>query len=87
MNHESPDASTDLHERLTTIFRENFEQPKLDIRDEFTANDIAGWDSLMQVNLVVSIEEEFDLRFTTEEIAGISCIREMKQSIMSKKAA
>ncbi len=87
MNHESPDEQKNVHERLTTIFRENFEQPKLDLQDDYGADDIDGWDSLMQVNLVVSIEEEFDLRFTTEEIAGISCIREMKESILSKKAA
>ncbi len=85
MNQESLSMNADVHSRLTEIFRENFEDDALVIEDSFTAKDISGWDSLMQVNLVVSIEEEFDVRFTTDEIASISCIGEMKSAIVAKQ--
>lgn len=76
-----------VHQRLQVIFQENFDDDSLQLEDHFTAKHISGWDSLMQVNLVVSIEEEFDVRFTTDEIASISCIGEMKQAIADKIAA
>lgn len=87
MGQESHKTGCPVHQKLTSIFQDNFEDDTLQLEDQFTAKDISGWDSLMQVNLVVSIEEEFDVRFTTDEIASISCIGEMKQAISSKLAA
>lgn len=86
MSQELPKEAV-VQERLQVIFQENFDDESLRLEDHFSAKDIAGWDSLMQVNLVVSIEEEFDVRFSTDEIASISCIGEMKQAIIAKLAA
>ena len=89
MDHMPPDSeqSPDLSVRLLRIFRDSFDRPSLEIRDTFSAKDITGWDSLMQVNLIVSVEEEFDLRFTSKEISGFECIGDMKRAIVAKKAA
>lgn len=38
-----------------------------DINNNSTAETIEGWDSLKQMNIIVAIEEEFDIQFNEEE--------------------
>jgi acyl carrier protein len=72
------------HERLTMIFREVFDDPGLEIKDDYDASRIDGWDSLAQVNLIVSIEEEFGIDFTTAEIALLTCVGDVKKIIIER---
>jgi acyl carrier protein len=70
------------HERLTKVFRETFDDPSLQIKDHYTARNIPGWNSLMHINLVLAIEEEFEITFTTAEIAGFKCVGDAKKLIL-----
>lgn len=38
------------------------------IEDNASPDNIMNWDSLNHMNLIVSLEEEFNVRFTDEEI-------------------
>ncbi len=89
MSHMPPNSEQfpELNKRLLRIFRDSFDRPSLEIHDTYSAKDIAGWDSLMQVNLIVSVEEEFDLRFSSKEISGFANIGDMKRAIVAKKVA
>jgi len=72
------------NERLEKVFRVVFDDPALQIRDEYKADDIPGWDSLRHINLIVSIEEEFDIRFSTAEIASLACVGDFKRLIVAR---
>jgi acyl carrier protein len=74
------------HERLTKVFREVFDDPSLQIEDDFNASNIPGWDSLAHINLIVEIEEEFGISFSTAEIAGFTCVGDVKKMIMQRAA-
>ncbi|MBJ94750.1 MAG: acyl carrier protein [Rickettsiales bacterium] len=59
-----------IYERLTPLFQEVMETeliPAAPLR----SSDVPGWDSLSQIRLVVAVEEEFDIAFTTAEIADL----------------
>lgn len=71
-------------EELTDIFRTLFDQPALELKDELTAKDVEGWDSFNHINLVIAIEEHFGVRFTTEEIAGLRNVGDMKHLLDRK---
>jgi len=45
-----------------------FEIPANEIGEKSSPDNIASWDSLKHMNLVVSLEEEFDIEFTDDEI-------------------
>jgi acyl carrier protein len=66
------------HARLERIFREVFNDESLVIRDDMTSRDIPGWDSLAHINLMFSIESEFDMRFVGNQLAELSNIGELK---------
>jgi acyl carrier protein len=60
---------SDTRARLQDIFREIFDDPKLLLRDEMTADDVEGWDSLAHVNLVIAVEQRFGIRLATAELS------------------
>lgn len=70
--------------RLTRIFRALFSLPELELRDDLTARDVPGWDSLNHVTLMIEIEREFDLRFTSSEIGALGSVGDLKRLIDTK---
>ena len=70
--------------KLVEIFRTLFNIPDLQLNDELTARDVPGWDSFNHINLVMYVEEEFGIQFTTREIATLKNVGEFKILIASK---
>jgi acyl carrier protein len=66
---------------LTRVFRETFDDAQLTIGPETTAKDVAGWDSLTHIQLLVFIEKIFGVRFTTGEVAALANVGEMVELI------
>jgi len=65
----------------------SFRNPQLVLRDDLKAPDVPGWDSFNHINLVMQIEEDFGVRFTTEEIAELANVGEFKSLIVRKLAS
>jgi acyl carrier protein len=66
------------------IFQEVFDQPELKIFDEMVAQDVPDWDSLNHITLVVSLEEEFNLKFTTKEVMSWKNVGEMLDTLSQR---
>ena len=73
-----------LQERLEEVFRQVFDDEQLTLRDEMTAYDIAGWDSVVHINLMFGIEQAFGIRFSGNELAEMKNIGELKQYLVGK---
>lgn len=58
----------DTKDRLEQVFRNVFEDDEIEISNETTAEDIDAWDSLTHVQLIVAVEKEFSLKFSTVEV-------------------
>jgi acyl carrier protein len=72
--------------RLTTLFREVFDDPTLVLHPETTANDIEGWDSGRMIELIVAAEAAFGIRFTTREVDGMARVADFVAIIAAKTA-
>jgi acyl carrier protein len=59
------------HEQVQDVFRDVFDDPSLILKDEMTADDIIGWDSLAHINLIIAIERRLRVRFATAEISRL----------------
>ncbi len=64
-------------ERVQELFREVFDDDDLVITRETTAADVEGWDSLMHVTLLVTLEGEFGIRFKSSEIANLKNVGQL----------
>jgi acyl carrier protein len=61
----------ELAEDLQSVFREVFDDESLVLTGNMTATDIDGWDSLMNINLIIALEARFGIKFATAEISGL----------------
>jgi acyl carrier protein len=73
-----------LDQRLQNVFQEVFDDEDLEVTDEVSSKTLANWDSFAQVKLVVGLEEEFDVKFTTDEVATLSSVGQLKSALRAK---
>lgn len=71
-------------EKLNAIFCQVFDDDTLVITDEMTANDVDGWDSLSHMNLIIAVENGFNIRFGQKEILSFKNVGDLLKSIESK---
>lgn len=74
-----------ISSELTTVFRDVFEDDSLEIGRETSARDVAGWDSLMHVTLILQVERRFGVRFSSGEVAMLRNAGELQDLIDARK--
>jgi acyl carrier protein len=70
--------------RIRRIFRDVFDDEHMEISDEMSSADVTGWDSLTQVRLLIALEEEFGVKFQTNEVIRLTTLAEIKKSLQQK---
>lgn len=70
--------------QVNEIFVDAFDQEDLVISFDTVSTDVEGWDSLMQMNLIEMIEDEFQMQFDMDEIVGMEDVGAMVDIIMSR---
>jgi acyl carrier protein len=73
-----------LHSQVTDTMREVFGEPELVITDAMQAGDVEAWDSLNHINLIVALEKNFRIRFTTGEIKNLRNVGDLLALIRRK---
>ena len=73
-----------IDHRITRVFRDVFDNDEMEVTDATNAHDVKEGDSLAQVKLVIALEEEFDVKFTTHEVAKMKCVGDLKLALLSK---
>jgi len=63
--------STKLRDEVEEVFRAVFDDQAIVLRDEMTADDVDGWDSMTHINLIIAVEKRFKLKFATAEISAL----------------
>jgi len=72
-------VDNNIEDRIKNVISAVFEIPIQEINDESSSETILSWDSLKHINLVVTLEEEFEIEFNDNEIL------EMNNFILIKK--
>ena len=76
---------TTIFEKLNEIFEDILDLDETpNLTDKTTANDIDEWDSLSQIQLVVAIEKNFNIKFTSSEIMNWKNVGEMIDTIIER---
>jgi acyl carrier protein len=73
-----------VYEKLNEIFQDVFDDGDITVNDETTAADIDGWDSLMHITLVGTVEDEFDIKFSVKDIAAMKNVGQMVDRILEE---
>ncbi len=79
--------TAEIDDKLTTIFRDIFDDDDITLRPEMTAADVAEWDSFNHINLIVATEAKFGIKFQTAEIESLKNVGHLEDLIAKKLAA
>lgn len=69
---------------LTPVFRKELDDETITLHSGTTANDVANWDSITNIQLIVAIEKKYKIRFTSREIQDFKNVGELAESLISK---
>lgn len=70
--------------KLEEVFEDVLDEGTVILKNETVADDVEGWDSLSHMELIVAIEKEFDITFTSFEIEKFTCVGDICNLIKSK---
>lgn len=52
-----------------------------DIEDDTSPNTVESWDSLKHMNLILALEEEFDVEFSDDQVVELTSYREIRETL------
>ena len=76
----------EILKKVNRIFIDTLDNEDIILTFNTTAGDVEDWDSLNHIQLVVAVEKQFGIRFTSQEIQSWNNVGEMISAIVSKKA-
>ncbi len=62
---------------LETVFKQFFKNDLIILKNETVADDIEYWDSLTHIELINTIEKQFNITFTFNEVLSFDTVGEM----------
>jgi acyl carrier protein len=73
-------------DRVQTVFSDVFQIAREQVRPDSSPDTIPNWDSLQHLNLVLALEQEFQVQFTPEEIEQLLSV-ELVAALLEEKRA
>jgi acyl carrier protein len=75
-----------MDKQLIEIFCRVLNLDETEINSEIAIGDVPNWDSLGHLNLITSIEEEFDVYFSNESIIELNSFGKIKDFLSNRSA-
>lgn len=69
---------------VTATLRDVLDDDCVQLSFNTTASDIAKWDSLSHINLLVALEARYKIKFNTAEVEGLRNVGELVHTISAK---
>ena len=76
--------SSDLRNRFNKLIAAVFNMEVSGIRDDRGPHDIRAWDSLGQLNLILQVENEFEVMFDIEDVFSFFTVGDVYRSLQNK---
>ena len=77
-------SKEEVLKKINYILKDIFDDDTLVITFETTANDVPNWDSLNHINIISSIENEFGVDFSMEEVVNFKKVGDIVDKILEK---
>ena len=77
-------TSNEIYERLSSVFRDVFDDESIVVSSQLTASDVPGWDSLTNIRLILTVEKTFGIQFSASEIGKLQNVGDLVSLVRSK---
>lgn len=74
-----------MKEQILKIMAKVFEMNIHDFHESFNQEQLYNWDSLRHLNLIVELEEAFEVSYEPEEIAEMTTVEKIIEITFKKK--
>jgi len=74
----------DIDEKLKLVFVKVFKDKKITLNNKMSAKDRKDWDSLKHIDLISSIENEFKISFSLNELSSMKNVGDIIKIIKKK---
>ncbi len=75
---------TEVYTKLYDVFDEFFGLEQSEVVPELTADQVDGWDSLNHIRLMLKIQSEFGVKFSSGQISGLQNVGELANILVAK---
>lgn len=73
-----------ISERLKKTVLKALEISDFELKDETTADQVPGWDSLNHINVILAVEKEYNIRFKSMEVLKLKNVGDLQKLVDSK---
>ena len=73
-----------IYATLENIFREVFSRGDIKLSSEMTSEDIPGWDSFKQIEIILALEEHYHIKFSTRELDSLQSVGDLARVVASR---
>jgi acyl carrier protein len=78
-------TNPEIYAALTVIFRDVFLSDDLVLTPTLNANDVPGWDSFRQIEIIIATEQHFGIKFSTREIDQLANVGDLVAAVAMHK--
>lgn len=76
----------ELLEAVAEILRDIFDDDTLEVTESTCSDDVEDWDSLEQINILVAIQDRFDIQFSLDDVSDLKDVGDTIDLIEKKLA-
>lgn len=77
-------TETAIYDFLKSAFAEIFGRDNIIITPALSAKDVVGWDSFKQVEIIMALEEKFDIRIRARELNDVAKLGDLVALVRQK---
>ena len=70
--------------KVENLLSEVLQMPSSEITDDLTMKDVEAWDSLKHMELIVALEQSFEIQLSFDEIVAMQSVREIKRVLRER---
>ena len=74
----------DVLKKIEPVFRKVMEESTREFTEKLTSADVKLWDSMKNIELLLTLEKVFDTRFDADEVFGLPDIGALAELIVRK---
>lgn len=74
-------STEDIRRRVAVVIREALDDPALEVTDALQAGHVENWDSVVHIEIIYGLEDEFGVAFATDEVAAAADVGELVRQV------
>ena len=79
------DQEKEVYVALDEIFNDIFDRDDIVLTPELTAKDVEGWDSFRQIDIIIAVQQHFNIKFRTREMETLNNVGDLVRAVLAKQ--